>query len=1635
MNGLEDQFTFLEEKSDLKKQIFGEPEEIEKELGFTSLEEKSALPTPLEEPELPVEEAKPGILDRIKGLARDFFQHTPGFQQPYMIEMAKEAKKGMPERPEMPGIRALTPEERERGLPIPEDVRRYPETSELEYGKFEQLLDIPGQFLTQFAKGFGWGIPTLVPGEEPVPKTELAEVTGALGYLGGLAGAGAGKAAAFAPFKFSGKIASKLWKKPAKSAAMKVVQNVVKNANTLGLALGASEWEGADAKEILRNKVEAFARGEAIGAFFGGMQFVNFSKASPTLSYVFRFGMGSALLDLAEGKKPYDERTLFNKMFDYGLNAYFLRTGISPKDFHTRTNLLSEIKDFNEKARTEGFAVNLPEGLKEISKRVGRPEDWIIPGEKVPAKGLLPEAEKIVPTARETTINVNPLADGSVDVTIKTPRKAPMRGPVPKTSEEIAIEAMEQREGKYLPRARPEVKKPLRVKKAYPEEYIAEQNETTKEAEGYQRRFEAGEDLTKLAEELRGSEVTNEILDKYAPDVSRRADTIKRREHAKLTEEEFLREEEKAEVIEVAEKKLVEKEKAIREKAKIPEITPAMKEIEVALEKGKELTKTQKKALGKKYEYKPGLEKPKPLPEPEVEKVPERMNLVNVSIKTPTGALEDLGEIPEGRIATIKEYAKKLGVGESLKVGTPYKGKWTQYLPPPEIETFMKKMVRDVKEQPKEAWEKWEYYSGYPVTKVVKDAVSKIREKQKIRKRVKLEEIKEELQKTDEGKVEWMFMETDRLFKEKRKPTFKKAFRGAKRALVDTGGNIKKDLIKDLGPLGKEAAMRHELTAGTSAKSKRMVKEAENKIYTGLSKEDEVLLNKAINVKRTIAISKYKPEHKHPHALTIKEHSKYLKTIPKEIIDKADLFFKEMEQDLKNRLDAELIDKKQYNDLKSKGDYSPRWYIQHLDPETSTGFNVRGQKITVPDSGIKTLDEGSYNVMETNSRLFVQEVIGRTQARIFKNKANRVAYNIAKDLPDNGIFKLAKVEKVTKEGKQVYQKAPAGHTKIKVMIEGKARDILMPDEYAKEWVTRDPLITQQIANYIGWGSGSKILKAMATGLNPGFAITNFFLRDPAHIYIVTDEYSSFPPKAALQMGHDLAVTASAAFGVHPIKGVKSLLSGNDFKAVVKDAFTRGPKWTGYIDRGGGMDFLTYQGKFGNLPKVLREFQTVMSYLGETSEIWTRLALEQRSLINGKSPDEATWIARNYLDFYQSGNVIKAFDAGIPYLGASIQGTRGIFRALADRPVQTLWKFANLGAIATGLYLANKYINPECWDSVPDREKVNSFVLTTPFKITDKSGNRRHFYFKIAKDQGQRVLCTAFENLMKKALGEEINADQIVQSISDFLPIIPDQNIPPTLDALMGYMANKDFWLRKDIWRGEKPTPREEFTIYTHPALVKAGKITGLSPERLEYSLSQIFTRGNVYTALVSGGLSAVMNDMPEADKRKTTAEIVQRLPMIRRVFRLTPPYKESEIKALEKAETEEITRKLKQKRELKKLTNEYYRKLKDEKVQDRTLLSEIKTFVKGQPKEDRKRLANWFKNYGIVYAIPDKSWWLNAAELTPEVRATLFWTKYLESDKEGKEELKKLGKKIPGFWSARFLTRLRILMAKWKKEQ
>ena len=836
-----------------------------------------------------------------------------------------------------------------------------------------------------------------------------------------------------------------------------------------------------------------------------------------------------------------------------------------------------------------------------------------------------------------------------------------------------------------------------------------------------------------------------------------------------------------------------------------------------------------------------------------------------------------------------------------------------------------------------------------------------------------------------------------------------KLWRKVKRAVVDTSASIKKSLLKEGGKYGKEAVIRHDLIKGATSKSAKITNKANEKVYKGLKKDEIKTLDRIIQARRVIAIDKYKPAApgqdplfattKHPGGLTAEENTAYIKNLPEKtrakLNAKADLYFKEMQNQLDALRDAGLISETLYNSLVEAGDYEPRRFIQHIDPER-TGYTAAGKTISVPDSGLKKLDAGSYESLENNSQLLLSEVVHRTQTRIARNNANQALWQMVKDVPDNGIVQEAEIENVsnlTTRAEYTYKPAPAGFEKISVVVDGITRQMLMPTEIAKEWVGSDPVLNAQVGWWIGLLSGSKILKPMATGLNPEFALSNF-PRDIAHVLLTTEEYSPHLAIALSQITQDL-------------------------RTVQKDAFTRKGRWLDFIDEGGFMEFLTHQGGVtSKATGALKDLETSFGYAGETSEVWVRLALRERALRNGKSNIEATWIARNYLDFSQGGNVAKAIDTAVPYFNASIQGTRGIFRAAAQNPKIFAYKAAQLGILATGLMLANRYRNKEAWDSISSHDKANYFIFTTPFSYTDKEGEKRYLYFRVAKDQGQKMITSVFENLMAKYLGDEVDVDQVTDAARGIGIVAPSDMLPPTFDAILGYAMNKDFWRNEDIWKRKDVIDREEYTNYTHPAYIKVGEITGLSPEKTRYALSQLFTSGNIYTTMVDWGLGQIMDGMPEKDQEKVTEDILRQQPFIRRILKTTDPFNEHE-KVVERIKLEEDTRIYKQNRELDALiTRNYAGKVSDDEVDNFIYTKDI---TDAGRLEERRMRSLEFKG------IPDRRWWLELSYAGPEAAANMYWARYNNADKAEKKKLDNYLVELPGIASERFMKRLNEL--------
>lgn len=829
------------------------------------------------------------------------------------------------------------------------------------------------------------------------------------------------------------------------------------------------------------------------------------------------------------------------------------------------------------------------------------------------------------------------------------------------------------------------------------------------------------------------------------------------------------------------------------------------------------------------------------------------------------------------------------------------------------------------------------------------------------------------------------------------RPNSKKIANSIKRKVVDISAGVKKEL-RAAGPAGKRAIMEHDLAAGANANAQRIL-DPFQKALNKLTVKEERLLSDRLQIERTIEIDTFrdrqgKPRAESPGGLHREQLAPYLLKMR---LQNADIWeakiepLAKMQRDLmRGNLEAllseGLIDRATFTRLSEFEKYSLRQYVQHLDPEV-THIGRDGRKITVNDSGIAALEEGSTNSLLNDVRFLTAQSVARTQARIFKNRANKALYDLAIEQPENGIVTLQEIIGATEAGAPTFAKAPKGQTSLSVMIEGKQRRMLMPDELARDWVTVDPEISPQIASVMRHMSGTSILKPFATGLfNPEFALTNI-PRDMGHILLTTSEYSSTLPYGAAQLTADM-------FRVAP------------------DVFRRKGIVNEYIEHGGGMELLADQGslrtgklatlkKPGKVNAFSRKMDGVieaMEYFQNTSELWTRMALKRRSLDNGATRIESSWIARNYMDFAQGGSYTKALNNGIPYLNAAVQGTRGLFRAAAENPATFSYKVSQIMAMSYGLYLANRKYNPEALEGIGETDRNSNWIITTPF-ADDK-------YIAIPKDQGQRLFASLAEAMAARIHYGELPSGQVLRGLEDALPLIPGGSLSPSMAAVLGYTQNRDFWLNEDIWKGQDVRAGLEFTEGMNPAFKALGAVGEetpgaggpISPIRTQRALQKVFTYRNIYTDLVGAGMRVAVGDDPKL--WGIAQEDFSKMPFVRRVFKSTRP----DIKV-----RGEIKETLREENSTRLIQNREIRRLID-------VGEDFRPYINSQPPTDRKRLLT--RGLAIQKQGDLAAWWYDALDLSPEARASIFYKQWANS--ESKSTLEATAARINGFTSDRF---------------
>lgn len=829
---------------------------------------------------------------------------------------------------------------------------------------------------------------------------------------------------------------------------------------------------------------------------------------------------------------------------------------------------------------------------------------------------------------------------------------------------------------------------------------------------------------------------------------------------------------------------------------------------------------------------------------------------------------------------------------------------------------------------------------------------------------------------------------------------------------VDVQGNAKAMLEKNFGEEGRWAKIRANLTYGAPSKVGWILDRGNDRIYGELSKAENNVLDDIIETRCNISILGRRREYMPQGGQMLDSQKKTLDLLKQKVGDytferlnkRADMYFEDMRAALKMAYEEGLISKETYE--KNRGNDYKRKQVQDLiDPEDRSSIpKLKGVKMSVRTSGVEYLGEGSQRIYDTDSHWARSQVWTSTVTRVFQNQASRSLAEIYRKNPDNGIIRELKP----------YERPKSGEEALSFFEGGVRKELAVPNWFAKDWVSCDPEISKGFAYWLGIFTGTKLLKAMATGYNPAFILTNV-PRDMFLIWGSTKEYSTFAPKAMGQLAMDML-------------------------KVLPDAAMKKGTYNDYIKDGGGIELLTYYGRWETGKEKISALSKIAGWAGETSELTTRLALRKRTIENrikklGHKPSpeemrkietEATEVARNYLDFNQGGTWAKSIDKVVPYFNASIQATRGLMRHLKDNPKMAAAKMAQVATLASALYLYNWNYNEDMLNQVPDFDKVNNWIIGFPgaYYIDDK-GDKRYYYIKIAKDQGMQVIASMVDAAFENSRTGKVPTNQLWESAMN---ILQTQLLPPVAGAYASYKWNIDVWTGQRVYKGKDPVePWAERDRKTAGLWDDVGTLTGLSPMRLRAATGRIVPESNFFWTVGLGGYKVLTGQLHDEWNRKTATQILSELPAVRRVLSSSNPYWEVK----EESERHKVAAGTRR-----KVNNGTIDNLADRYFTDRTeqTAQKIDDFLETVRKEnpyEAERLEKRITRHYEFWKLPNRQWWVDLSMMNdPEERAEMFYERYVKTkDPAKKQEMVGILDSITGISTGRFEERMDELMS------
>ena len=763
---------------------------------------------------------------------------------------------------------------------------------------------------------------------------------------------------------------------------------------------------------------------------------------------------------------------------------------------------------------------------------------------------------------------------------------------------------------------------------------------------------------------------------------------------------------------------------------------------------------------------------------------------------------------------------------------------------------------------------------------------------------------------------------------------------------IDNGTNLR-GVLRASGPAGRLAETFWNLTAGAPESANLMANRLIRTVYRGMSIAEEGELNRLIFFRRLQDIYRYRPEYRsgvreidnlpetqaYPVQRDFAGAADSVQSSPRlqavngvlaemkgelgermfsDMTRRADAFFEGMQWILDRQFTHGVISADDYAKLQ-RHDYAPfvrsfggddtpigagmeNWLgglreveIGDFDVTALEPSAFRQNAIQLRDTGIKELTGGNQAWIDRDFRSLMGIAYARGERNAMRNRAAQAMAQVAEQ-GDNPMISLTRTDDAD--------------VRIRYYHEGQRREFFINNDLAAEFtVSHDIPLGVRVFGGITTGP----TRFFATGINLEFGPVNF-IRDLTLTYLQNNLYSRFLPRAIPQMATDLAAMAG-------------------------DAFRRKGTFNQFMNEGGGMGFLVHQGlrptgsgtAKTRSGQFFRDLTSFLSYSNENFELWVRLAIRRRALRNQEQTarrtgdvmpvdagQRATEVARSYLDFSQGGAVTKWLDTlGVPYLNASIQGARSAFRNVKD-PIQFATRTGQLFTAYAMFALYNRLTNPEAYERVPDFERAQSLVLTTPAStglwFEDRiTGDRVPAYFRLPVEHSMQWLNVMAQASVDLLMGEEIGPERYGDYLQRSLEAFTNLNIVsgasnPMVSAALALGANLDPFTWRQIWNREQLIEgRDKFfgpDERTRPTGLiprDIGNLFNIPPAQLERALNSYIPRAEPYSSLVGTGYAYVTRQLMDlgepGDVRAAPYgqlaemqrnEVLTRLPFLRR---------------------------------------------------------------------------------------------------------------------------------------------------------